>query len=138
MQRPRRDGACTAALSARCGCGADGGGAYGADRSSCCPLEALGRIVDIGWRDLDRNNAIAQAAGELLTAEALKRTHRPAHRRLRMLVDRGRRSGDFPNRRACRMARDSVHGGTGAQSPRSHVDALRTTLHDLFSARRCD
>jgi hypothetical protein len=53
------------------------------------------RVIDVGWRDLHRNNAIAQAASEQLTAEALKRIHRAAHRRLRTLVDRGRRSGDF-------------------------------------------
>ena len=59
------------------------------------PLEALQRVLEVGWRDLDRNNAIAQAAADQLSAEALRRTHRPAHRRLRKLVDRGRRSGDF-------------------------------------------
>jgi AcrR family transcriptional regulator len=108
------------------------------------PLEALGRIVDVGWRDLDRNNAIAQAAGELLTAEALKRAHRPAHRRLRKLVDRGRRSGDFRTdlpaewlvtafHALIHAAGDEVRAGrmrTGAA-----LRALHVTMDDVFSGR---
>jgi TetR/AcrR family transcriptional repressor of mexCD-oprJ operon len=108
------------------------------------PLEALGRIVDVGWRDLDRNNAIAQAAGELLTTEALKRAHRPAHRRLRKLIDRGRRSGDFRTDLPAEWLVTSFHAlihaagdevRAGRMRARPALEALRTTLYDLFSAR---
>ena len=109
------------------------------------PLEALGRIVDVGWRDLDRNNAIAQAAGELLTAEALKRAHRAAHRRLRKLVDRGRRSGDFRTDVPAEWLVTSFHAlihaagddvRAGRMRAGAALEALRATLPDLFSARR--
>jgi TetR/AcrR family transcriptional regulator, mexCD-oprJ operon repressor len=108
------------------------------------PLEALARVIDVGWRDLDRNNAIAQAAGEQLTAEALRRTHQPAHRRLRKLVDRGRRSGDFrtdvPAEWLVTAFHALIHAAgddvrAGRMRPGAALDALRTTLHDVFSAR---
>ena len=108
------------------------------------PLEALGRVIQVGWRDLDRNNAIAQAAGELLTAEELRRTHRAAHRRLRKLIDRGRRGGDFRTdvpaewlvtafHALIHAAGDEVRAGRMRAGPA--LEALRTTLEDLFSAR---
>jgi TetR/AcrR family transcriptional regulator, mexCD-oprJ operon repressor len=108
------------------------------------PLEALGRIVDVGWRDLDRNNAIAQAAGEQLTAEALRRAHRAAHRRLRKLVDRGRRSGDLrtdvPAEWLVTAFHALIHAAgdevrAGRMPAGAALEALRTTMHDLFSAR---
>jgi TetR/AcrR family transcriptional repressor of mexCD-oprJ operon len=108
------------------------------------PLEALARIIDVGWRDLDRNNAIAHAAGEQLTAEAHKRTHQAAHRRLRKLIDRGRRSGDFRTdvpagwlvtafHALIHAAGDDVRAGrmrTGAA-----LAALHVTMQDVFSDR---
>lgn len=108
------------------------------------PLEALARVIDVGWRDLDRNNAIAQAASEQLTAEAHKRTHQAAHRRLRKLIDRGRRSGDFRTdvpadwlvtafHALIHAAGDDVRAGrirAGAA-----LKALHLTMHDVFSAR---
>ncbi len=108
------------------------------------PLEALARVIDVGWRDLDRNNAIAQAAGEQLTAEALRRTHQPAHRRLRKLVDRGRRSGDFRTdvpaawlvtafHALIHAAGDDVRAGRMRAG--AALEALRTTLYDVFSAQ---
>jgi TetR/AcrR family transcriptional repressor of mexCD-oprJ operon len=106
------------------------------------PPEALGRIVDVGWRDLDRNSAIAQAASEQLTPEALRRAHEAAHRRLRKLIDRGRRSGDFRTdvpaewlvaafHALIHAAGDEVRAGRmRAGAARSALDA---TVHDLFS-----
>jgi TetR/AcrR family transcriptional regulator, mexCD-oprJ operon repressor len=108
------------------------------------PLEALQRVIDVGWRDLDRNNAIAQAAAELLTPEELRRTHQAAHRRLRRLIDRGRRSGDFRTdvpaewlvtafHALIHAAGDDVRAGRMRAS--AALRALRTTIHDLFRAR---
>jgi TetR/AcrR family transcriptional regulator, mexCD-oprJ operon repressor len=108
------------------------------------PLEALGRVIDVGWRDLDRNNAIAQAAGEQLTAEALRRAHEAAHRRLRKLVDRGRRSGDFRTDVPAGWLVTAFHAlihaaGNDVRAGRMRagaaLEALRLTMHDLFSAR---
>jgi TetR/AcrR family transcriptional repressor of mexCD-oprJ operon len=108
------------------------------------PPEALGRVIDVGWRDLDRNGAIAQAASELLTPEALRRTHQAAHRRIRKLVDRGRRSGDFRTdvpaewlvtsfHALIHAAGDEVRAGRMRAGPA--LGALRRTMHDLFSRR---
>ena len=107
-------------------------------------LEALGRVIDAGWRDLDRNNAIAQAAGELLTPEALRRTHQSAHRRVRKLVDRGRRSGDFrtdvPAEWLVTTFHALIHAAgdevrAGRMRAGAALEALRKTMHDVFSAR---
>jgi TetR/AcrR family transcriptional regulator, mexCD-oprJ operon repressor len=108
------------------------------------PLEALGRVIEAGWRDLDRNDAIAQAAGELLTPEALRRTHRAAHERLRTLVERGRRSGDFRTDVPAEWLVASFHAlihaaGDEVRAERMRagpaLDALRTSVRDVFSGR---
>lgn len=105
------------------------------------PLEALQRVIEVGWRDLDRNNAIAQAAGELLTPEVLRRTHETAHRRLRKLVARGRRSGDFRTDLPAEWLVTAFHAlihaaGDDVRAGRMRAGAalrtLRTTMHDLF------
>jgi TetR/AcrR family transcriptional repressor of mexCD-oprJ operon len=106
--------------------------------------EALERVIDVGWRDLDRNNAIAQAAGDQLTPEALRRTHQAAHQRLRKLVDRGRRSGDFRTdvpaewlvtafHALIHAAGDEVRAGRMRAGPA--LSALRATLQDVFTSR---
>jgi TetR/AcrR family transcriptional regulator, mexCD-oprJ operon repressor len=59
------------------------------------PLEALERVIGAGWRELDRNAAVAQAASEQLSPAAMARSHDAAYRELRALVDRGRADGAF-------------------------------------------
>jgi TetR/AcrR family transcriptional repressor of mexCD-oprJ operon len=107
------------------------------------PIEALERIIAVGWRDLDHNDAIAQAAAEQLTPEALRRTHRAAHRRLRKLVDRGRREGDFradvPADWLVSAFHALIHAAgddvrAGRLRPTAALDALKTTIRDVFSA----
>jgi AcrR family transcriptional regulator len=109
------------------------------------PFEALRRVIDVGWRDLDRNNSIAQAAGEQLTAEALRQAHQAAHRRLRKLVDRGRRSGDFRTdvpaewlvtafHALIHAAGDDVRAGRMRAGPA--LRALHATIRDVFGTRR--
>jgi TetR/AcrR family transcriptional regulator, mexCD-oprJ operon repressor len=63
------------------------------DRGS--PVEALERVIAAGWRELDRNRAIAQAAAEHLSSEAMTRAHETAHRPVHDLVERGRAEGAF-------------------------------------------
>ena len=108
------------------------------------PLEALARVIDVGWRDLDRNNAIAGAASEQLTAEAHKRTHQAAHRRLRKLIDRGRRSGDFRTDVPAEWLVTAFHAlihaaGDDVRARRiraaAALAALHLTMQDVFSAR---
>ena len=107
------------------------------------PLEALQRVIDVGWRDLDRNTAIAQAAGEQLDAETLREAHKAAHRRLRKLIDRGRRSGDFRTDVPAEWLVTCVHAlihaagddvRAGRMRPGPARGALRTTMHDVFNA----
>jgi TetR/AcrR family transcriptional repressor of mexCD-oprJ operon len=111
------------------------------------PLEALARVIEVGWRDLDRNNGIAQAASEQLTAEAHKRTHQAAHRRLRKLIDRGRRSGDFrtdvPAEWLVTAFHALIHAAgddvrAGRMRAGAALKALHMTLHDVFSAATPD
>ena len=105
------------------------------------PLEALRRVIEVGWRDLDRNGAIAQAAAEQLTPEVLRRSHHAAHQRLRKLIERGRRSGDFRTdmpaewlvaafHALIHAAGDEVRAGR-MRAPAA-LAALQKTVHDLF------
>jgi TetR/AcrR family transcriptional regulator, mexCD-oprJ operon repressor len=59
------------------------------------PLEALERLLSAGWRELDRNGAVAAAAAAQLSPDALARSHQAAHERVRELVERGQADGSF-------------------------------------------
>ena len=50
--------------------------------------EALERILAGGWQHLARYQAIAQAVSELLSPEAVTRTHQAAHHAIARLVAR--------------------------------------------------
>jgi TetR/AcrR family transcriptional regulator, mexCD-oprJ operon repressor len=56
---------------------------------------ALDRLVSEAWSELDRNRAIAEAAGESLNAKAMSRSHAALHRPIAALIERGRREGEF-------------------------------------------
>ncbi len=62
---------------------------------SGAPWEALQRLLMAGWRELDRNSAVAAAAASQLSPVALNRSHDTAHERVRDLVERGRADGSF-------------------------------------------
>jgi AcrR family transcriptional regulator len=68
---------------------------HGAEPDRGSPVEALDRVIAAGWRELDRNRAIAQAAAEHLSSEAMSRAHETAHRQIGALVERGRAEGAF-------------------------------------------
>jgi TetR/AcrR family transcriptional regulator, mexCD-oprJ operon repressor len=55
----------------------------------------LERVLAAGWREGDRNSAIAQAGAEQLGPAALARAHEAAYTRLQELVQRGRDQGAF-------------------------------------------
>ena len=59
------------------------------------PLEALARLVTVGWRELGGNAAMAEAAAARLSADAMTRSHHAAQRQVAELVARGRRDGTF-------------------------------------------
>jgi TetR/AcrR family transcriptional regulator, mexCD-oprJ operon repressor len=59
------------------------------------PLEALDRVVAVGWRELARNAALAQAAAGQLSSDTITRTHQAALGRLAGLIERGRADGSF-------------------------------------------
>ena len=58
-------------------------------------MEALERVLTVAWAELERQEAIRQAASEDLSAEAVWRAHQSAARAVRRLIERGRRSGAF-------------------------------------------
>ena len=59
------------------------------------PIEALTRLVSVGWRELGRNAAMAEAAAARLSADAMARSHQAAQHKVAELVSRGRRDGAF-------------------------------------------
>jgi AcrR family transcriptional regulator len=111
--------------------------------SSGPPLEALDRLIAVGWRELDRHAAIAHATSEHLSSAAVGRTHESAARSVHQLVARGRKEGAFRTdvpaewlvttcfalMHACG---DEVRAGRldAADAPR----ILQATLRDVFAA----
>ena len=59
------------------------------------PLEALDRVIEVAWRELERHKSTSRAAAEQLGPEAMRRSHDTARCPIRKLIDRGRRAGDF-------------------------------------------
>lgn len=105
------------------------------------PSEALERVIAAGWRDLEHNDAIAEAAAQQLTPEALRRTHQAAHQRIRKLVARGRREGAFRTDVPAEWLVSALHAlihaaGDDVRAGRipagAALDALRTTIRDVF------
>jgi hypothetical protein len=74
------------------------------------PLEALDRMLAAAWQHLARYQAMAQAVSELLSPEAVTRTHQAARQALAALLERGRADGSF-RRRARGLARDGLRAG---------------------------
>jgi TetR/AcrR family transcriptional regulator, mexCD-oprJ operon repressor len=59
------------------------------------PIEALERVITVAWDELERQEAIRQAAAEELSAAAVHRAHQSAAATVRKLVERGRKAGAF-------------------------------------------
>ena len=106
--------------------------------------EALERLVTIGWRELGRHDAMAEAAAAMLSSHAMSRSHEAAHHAVAELVERGRRDGtfrvDMPTSWlvTCLFAvmhacADEVRAGRLAAAEAERV--LVTTIRDLFTRK---
>ena len=104
-------------------------------------LEALERLLQHGWRELDRRDAVARAAAEHLPAESLRRQHEPLMGVLEELVARGREEGafrtDLPGQWLVTVFYALIHAaGDDVRAGRvESADALRilsTTVRGVF------
>jgi AcrR family transcriptional regulator len=59
------------------------------------PIQALDRMLAVTWQRLARYQAMAAAVAELLTPEAVTRTHQAAHHTIGALLERGQADGSF-------------------------------------------
>jgi TetR/AcrR family transcriptional regulator, mexCD-oprJ operon repressor len=59
------------------------------------PVEALDRMIAAAWQHLARYGAMAAAVAELLSPEAVTRTHQAAHHTIGALLERGQADGSF-------------------------------------------
>jgi AcrR family transcriptional regulator len=59
------------------------------------PVEALDRMIAAAWQHLARYEAMAAAVAELLSPEAITRTHQAAHHTVGALLERGQADGSF-------------------------------------------
>ena len=59
------------------------------------PAEALDRMLAATWQHLARYQAMAAAVAELLSPEAVTRTHQAAHQTIGALLERGQADGSF-------------------------------------------
>jgi TetR/AcrR family transcriptional regulator, mexCD-oprJ operon repressor len=106
------------------------------------PVEALERVITIAWQELERQEAIRQAAAEELSSEAVRRAHGSAAGTLRKLIERGRRAGAFRKElpvewlvASCfallHTAADEVR--EGRIKPDEAMTAVKTTVIELFT-----
>jgi TetR/AcrR family transcriptional regulator, mexCD-oprJ operon repressor len=103
---------------------------------------ALERIIAAGWQYLSRYEALARAVSELLSPEAVTRTHQAAYDAIGTLIARGQAEGTFrADLPADWLAHASIalmHAGTdGIRAGWLHPDeALRiitSSIRDLFT-----
>ncbi len=108
-------------------------------------LQALARLVAVGWRELGRYAGTAGAAAARLSPDAMARSHQAARHPVAELVARGRREGTFRTDVpeswlvTCCIAlfhscADEVSAGRLAVADAERV--LATTITDLFTGKR--
>jgi AcrR family transcriptional regulator len=109
------------------------------------PVAALDRLLGVGWRELERNRAIARVATEQLSPAAIARTHEAVHRTIRELAERGAAQGAFRTglpadwlATSClalmHACGDDVRAG--AIQPDDALPTLTATMHALFGSQR--
>ena len=103
--------------------------------------EALTRVIAASWEELGRHLGIGRVAASELSAKAIHRSHESAARRVRELVERGRKEKTFRTDvepewlvtayfTLVHAARDEVLAGRLKRD--AALDALVATLTDVF------
>lgn len=109
------------------------------------PVEALDRMIAAAWQHLARYGAMAAAVAELLSPEAVARTHRAAHQTIGALLERGQADGSFRADlpagwlvAACIALVHACSDGVRAGQIQEHdaVRILTTSVRDLFTGTR--
>jgi len=104
--------------------------------------EALERVLAEGWQHLARYQAMAQAVAELLSPQAVTRTHQAAHRTIAGLLARGQADGSFRTDlpadwlvHACIALIHACNDGVraGRIDPGDALRILTTSVRDLFT-----
>ena len=104
--------------------------------------EALERVLASGWQQLARYQAMAQAVSELLSPEAVTRTHQAAHQAVARLLARGQAEGSFrtdlpadwlvpASIALIHACNDAVRAGR--IDPGDALRILTTSVRDLFT-----
>src|SRR5215831_4079899 len=106
------------------------------------PAQALDRILAAAWQHLAWYQAMAAAVAELLSPEAVTRTHQAAHHTLGELLERGQADGSFrtdlPARWLVTASIALVHA-CNDEARAGHIDEhdavriLTTSVHDLLT-----
>jgi AcrR family transcriptional regulator len=113
-----------------------------ADPGTGPPVEALERMLAGAWQHLARYSAMAQAVAELLSPEAVTRTHQSAHQTIGALLERGRADGSFrtdlPAGWLITSSIALIHAcaqdvRAGRLRERDAVRVLTITVRDLFT-----
>lgn len=108
-------------------------------------LDALDRLIEIGWRHLDRGGAIARTVADVLTPAARDRAHAALHEPIGALIRRGQASGEFRDDLSVgwllatyfalmHAAGDQMRAG--ALASEDAVGVLQPTLRSVFAAPR--
>ncbi|MBX5442293.1 MAG: TetR/AcrR family transcriptional regulator [Solirubrobacteraceae bacterium] len=107
-------------------------------------LEAFARLIDAGWRQLERFGGVGDAAAEHVPPEELRTSHERVLGVVRALVERGRAAGeirdDLPAEWLVTTFYALLHAGAddvraGRLDPEAAPAVLRTTILDLLRAR---
>jgi TetR/AcrR family transcriptional regulator, mexCD-oprJ operon repressor len=108
------------------------------------PVEALERVITIAWDELERAEAIRQAAAEDLSSEAVWRAHQSAADTVQRLIERGRRTGafrkDLPVQWLVASCFSLLHTAAdevreGRIKPDAAMTAVKTSVIELFTGR---
>ena len=109
------------------------------------PAEALDRMLTEAWQHLARYGAMARAVAELLTPDAVARTHHAAHQAIGALLERGQADGSFrtdlPAHWLVMASITLIHAcadgvRSGQIDQRDAPRILRTSIRDLFIGTR--
>ena len=106
------------------------------------PAQALDRMLAAAWQHLARYGAMAAAVAELLSPEAVTRTHQAAHHTLGALLERGQADGSFRTDLPARWlvtASIALMHACNDEVRAGHIDEhdavriLTTSVRDLFT-----